>query len=287
MPILPSDSTDARLQRLADAIDASRAFPALEGRDYMRSHVAFEAASDQQDRIRTWLRTRLLADRRRSLDVASVGAGSGILDVPLIEAVSARKALTYHVVEPVEAQCEALLARAEEHLEDEQSVELSVECSSIEELVPKRSYDYVLAIHSTYYFADLEAALTKLLAMVRPDGRLLLAIAPREEMNQLAELFWASQLDQPLQFERELTDLLTPLVASLDVERIDASLSVQPEGRSVEDVASFLIQTPLEQLDAELREGVLGYLREVGGQDLDHTLEIPHPVTMLEVRPKG
>ena len=284
MPTLPSDSTEALLRPLSDAIAADREFPPLEGSEYMRSHVAFEAASDQQERIRAWLRGRLLEHPGPRVDVASVGAGSGILDVPLIEAVSAHRELRYHVVEPVEAQCEALKRRAEAQLGDDRAVDLSVECAPVEELIPSRTFDFVLAIHSTYYFADLPAALDTLLAMVRPGGRLLLGIAPREEMNRLAELFWSSQVDEPLQFEPELRALLSERVRALSVERIDARLTIAQHDHALEDVASFLIQTPLDALEPSLRAGVLDYLHAVGETRASGELEIPHPVSMIEAR---
>jgi SAM-dependent methyltransferase len=273
---IPDDST-------ASASPAE-GHPPLVGADYLRAHVAFESASDQQDRIRRWLVGRLLAAEGAGLDVASVGAGSGILDVPLIERVSASKSLRYQVFEPVAEQCEAFAARAQERLADRDRIELAIECAGIERAPDAAAFDHVLAIHSTYYFDDVEASLEKLLGMTREGGELLVAVAPREAMNRLAEPFWGPQVEDALQFDTHVIDALERLGAELEVERIDAELVLDPADPRADDVASFLIQTSVEALDADRRAAVHESIRAVSRELAGGALAVPHPVSMLAAR---
>jgi hypothetical protein len=99
---IPDDSTASA--------SPTEGHPPLAGADPLRAHVAFESASDRQDRIRRWPVERPLTAEGAGLDVAGVGAGSGILDVPPIERVSASESLRSQMFEPVAERCERVYA---------------------------------------------------------------------------------------------------------------------------------------------------------------------------------
>lgn len=276
-----SVAREALLARIAEQIECIVTIPSLDGPGYMRGHVAFESASDQQGKILDWLVRRLESDSRPELGVVSVGAGSGILDVPMLEAVCRHKRVRYTVVEPFEEQCAKFSERAS-GLTDSANLEVSIECSTLQRTDFRGQFDFVLAIHSVYYFEELEPALAKLCEMVRPDGEVVIAVAPREEMNRLSELFWRPQHDGSLWFEEDVVAALDRMKISYASERIDARLDASPGAPEWIDIASFLVQSPLRELPSELERLVLDYL-EVGGRAEGSSLAVPHPVTMLRV----
>lgn len=272
------------LAQIADQIATLGEVPAYDGTGYMRGHVAFEGASDQQGQILDWLIAFASKRAGEVFQAASVGAGSGILDVPILEAVSQAKRVDYTVFEPFEAQCDKFEKRAAHLIESRgDRLALSVECAKIEEVAPERQFDVVFSIHSIYSFEGLEQAVARLIQLTRPGGELVIAVAPLEQMNQLAEVFWQPQHEGDLGFEEQVVAALRSLGADFSEERIDAELEVSLDSEDLMDIASFLVQCPLEQCPGELKALVLEYLK-VCGRSQGRELVIPHPVQMLRVR---
>ncbi|MEO0649070.1 MAG: class I SAM-dependent methyltransferase [Planctomycetota bacterium] len=281
-----SDSPDgdqaALLAAIADRVRAHGHVPALDGPQYMAGHIAFEGSSDQQGRILRWLIERLAQEPGPSIDVLSIGAASGILDVPLLESVEAPTQVRYVVVEPFEEQCAAFEARARA-LRAKPNIDLEIRCETLAATPADRAYDLVLAIHSIYYVEDLEASLTKLRQLLRPGGELVIAVAPCEAMNQLAEIFWRPQRDGVVWFEQDVTRLLEADRVPFSLERIDAQLRMEPHGDASADIANFLVHSPLGEYGSDLSPLVLEYLERVGASKAGE-LSIPHPVSMIRVR---
>lgn len=270
------------LAHTVERIAALDEVPSYDGAGYMRGHVAFEGASDQQGQILDWLIAFATKHAGATFEAASVGAGSGILDVPMLEAVCQTKRVEYTVFEPFEAQCRKFEQRAA-HVTESDRLALSVECAKIEEVAPERQFDVVFSIHSIYSFEGLEQAVARLIQMTRPGGELVIAVAPLEQMNQLAEAFWQPQHEGDLGFEEQVVAALRSLGADFSQERIDAELQVSLECEELLDIASFLVQCPLEQCPEDLRALVLEYL-QVCGRSTARELVIPHPVQILRVR---
>lgn len=270
------------LQELSRELRKLDPVPSFDGPGYMRGHVAFEGASDQQGQILAWLIDYLKSQPGPRLEAASVGAGSGILDVPMLESVCAHKQVHYTVFEPFEAQCERFQERAAA-LCASSALELLIECKSLEQVEPGRAFDVVLAIHSIYSFQGLEEAVERLLRITRPGGELVIAVAPLEQMNQLSELFWQSHHDGALGFEEQVGRALSNLGVAHTNQRIDACLEVAMDDPGRSDIVDFLTQCPLGQCPEQIQQLVLRYLEATGDSDPSQ-LRVPHPVHMLRVR---
>jgi hypothetical protein len=248
----------------------------------MRGHVAFESSSGQQAQILAWLIDDLRATEADHLSIASVGAGSGILDVPMLLEVARVKQIDYMMLEPFAEQCAAFERHVASAL-NPGNPRVEIVQATLEELETDRRFQRVLAIHSAYYFADLALALQQLLELTASGGELTVAIAPCEAMNRLAELFWLPQQAGRVWFEEDVLRQLDVLGVEPTRERIDAHLVFDPKGPTAIDIVSFLIQSPLASLGSAERELVFAYLHEVGEMRGDQ-LAIPHPVSILRIR---
>jgi SAM-dependent methyltransferase len=254
----------------------------LSGPDYMRCHVAFENASNQQSQILHWLVDTLTNHAAPTLSIASVGAGSGILDIPLLRALCVEKTVEYTVVEPVAEQASEFARRATDAFSGT-NPSLRFLGLKLEELDTSAHHDFVLAIHSIYYMEDVGTALDRLLRMRKPDGRLIVALAPREDMNELARVFWAPQLDQRVWWDRDAEQHLRSRDKHYHPFRINAELKIPRPGESAaSDILSFLVQTRFDRLSETVQDLVTAYLRLVGNDD-GQQLAVPHPVTILTV----
>lgn len=256
--------------------------PKLTEAGYMRGHVAFEASSDQQAAILAWLTEYSCAVDAPRLAMASIGSGSGILDVPMLQGIASRRGLDYLAVEPFAEQCQAFenrLAKAT-GLGD---TRVEIVQATLEELQTERRFHRVLAVHSIYYVPELAAALSKMRELTAKGGEMMIAVAPFEDMNRLAEVFWGPQQVESICFEKDVVDAVEDFGAEMAIERIDAELIFDPEGPEAGDIISFLIQCPLEDLHPPEVEAVFSYLHEVGEERGDR-LAVPHPVSMIRLR---
>lgn len=281
-----TDSTsrgpDELRERLKSALDRRGSIPTLTGSDYMRSHVAFESASGQQSKILAWLLDDLLGAEVNDLSIASIGAGSGILDVPMLSELSRSKQVDYVMVEPFAEQCAAFEDRVAGAL-SLGNPRVEIVQAKLEEFRTNRRFSHVLAIHSVYYFLDLAAGLQQLLELTAPGGQVTIAVAPQEAMNRLAGLLWQPQRSAQIWFEEDVLNEQDALGVEVTRERIDADLVFDPKGPAATGIASFLVQCPLESLGVAERDLVFAFLHEAG-ELRGEQLAVPHPVSMLKIR---
>ncbi|MCR9244221.1 MAG: class I SAM-dependent methyltransferase [bacterium] len=276
---LSSGSPSDLLDRISQAAQSRSVVRPLSGEQYMRSHVAFESASDQQSKILRWLTDDLLASESKEFSVASIGAGSGILDVPLLRAVCQNKRVEYSAVEPFEEQCRAFEQRAAESL-DPDNPRLTIINSMLGRMPHGLQFDYVLSIHSVYYFEDLRRALEQMLALRKPGGQLTIAVAPCEAMNRLSEIFWRPQQEGNVWFQADVERELGALGMKWESARIEGALTFDKASNDATDIVSFIVQCPIDQLPEEDRDMIFSYIQMVG-EECDGRLSVPHPVSIL------
>lgn len=244
----------------------------------MEAHAAFEAASDQQPKILEWL-GRELTKSTAPATAISIGSGSGILDLPLMRRVRETRPLEYVAVEPIHAQSQQF----EERLTALERQSTRIEHGSLDSIAPQRGFDFVLAIHMLYYVEDLQQAIAKLVSLCAPGGEILIAIAPNEVMNQLASIAWGRQKATKLWFAEDVEEALRTAGLERSFERIDAFLPVSPDQEHYQDILSFLIQSPIDELPPALGAQIERTVEYLGGLDGPEQA-IAHPVSMLTVR---
>lgn len=249
----------------------------------MRTHVAFETASSQQGKILDWLVEDALRLPQDDVAFASVGAGSGILDVPLLDRLHRNKTVRYTVVEPVAAQCDRFRERAQRALGSDGPA-ISYNTKNLCDVEQDVTFDTVLSIHSIYYMDDLDGALDSLLAMRRHgSGRLVIAVAPKCAMNRLAEVFWEGQVADQVWFAPDVAGRVEERGLEFTATTIHGQLTIPAACAPVQnDILSFLIQTRFDRLPQSTRKTVSSYLEEVGERVGDRLI-VPHPVDVLTV----
>lgn len=266
------------LQQMRDQVGCIQSMPEVLDDDYMHCHTAFEKASDQQGQILDWLVDRLTAGGRSSLSILSVGAGSGILDIPLIASIARKTDLRYFVIEPIEEQCRRFGAMFYAS-QLEAKVDLRIINATLEDADIRSQFDYVLAIHSGYYMPNLGRSIGRMMDVRRPGGKLVLAVAPLEEMNLLADLFWSRQCSHRIWFAKDVEECLVQRGEDATRTRLSGTLRFAPSDSQVID---FLIQTQGNKLPQDTYALVTQYLKSVSTSPATN-LEIPHPVTLFEV----
>lgn len=269
--------------RLRVEMSSKSALPILTEERYALTHARYEAASDQRSLLQGWvvdILAPLLADRD-PVRVLGVGVGDGSVDEPLAAALAAGgRRVHYTGVEPHAGSA----IRFAERLHGLQAPTLTptVVIGNFIEHDAGRKADLVHFVHSLYYVDDLPATLDRGLAMLRPGGVLLAAIAPLRPLCVLTELLCPWRAHDPWFADDVVGDLerrglptkVEHLVAHLDVRDVLSD----PCGAG-EEVLDFLIGARSAALDSPARDLLLEYLHGISLPGRPGV--VPHPLDIV------
>lgn len=278
--------TPLPLDELRAHVGDGLALPALSPERYAHTHALYEAASDQRLRLQSWM-AEMLPPMLVDCDpvrVVGIGVGDGSVDSPLAAALAANgRSVRYTGIEPHPPSAAKFAARL--NALDAPTLTPTVVFGEFADHDAGHPADLVHFVHSLYYVADLSTALDRALAMVRPGGLLLTAIAPLQPLCVLAEMLspWTALkpwFAEDVQAELRLRGLVTrseTLVGWLDVRDV----LIDSLGRG-EAVLDFLIGARSRDLQPDARERLLDYLRDISLPGRPGLL--PHPVDLLVTR---
>ena len=257
----------------------------LGGEHYMASHEAFELASQQQAQVRHLIEReamRLVRSGVGTLRVLSIGCGSGILDFPLLGHLSGY-IKEFVAIDPNPdsiSQCK----RTYKALPD--LPPCSFVSSRFESFETEDRYDLIYCSHVLYYTKDHRAFVESMLSLLRQHGALVIAHAPREEMNALAQVFRSRQQESDF-YDEDLKRIIESLAPSPPIScRVAASIprhlfsAASPQG---ELLLEFLIQTQWSPLPLPVKRHVESYIDECALHDSTQ-LVLPHPATIFALR---
>lgn len=245
---------------------------------FLATHVAFETSSDQQSQILAHLGRFV---ERAPSSVLSIGCGSGILDAPLAQRLRAGGPLRYVGLDPNPVECGAFRERlASLDVQDE------VVVGPLETFETPERFDLVLLIHTHYYFPDVPRGLEQAARKVAPGGHLVIAAAPRAELNQLAEAFWPHPGEDGLWFSADIARYLSDREIDVEPIRIDGRLDVTScfedtdQGEAIRD---FIVQAETRHLPPSVVEEIDRELRGMARLEPDDRWTVPHPVDLYEL----
>lgn len=273
----------------------------LSDRRFDESHERFEGQSNQQAQILDWLQRFGIGQMQRhaantdtpkeTFRVLSVGCGSGILDLPLIQTLADHiktsgddRLIHYTGIDPNVVACD----RFRDEFIDRgiNSTKLSVLEETVESYDHAEPFDLTHVVHSMYYFAEPDVSLQLLIEHVAEDGELVIFQAPKGELNRLADCFWQGHVKDAIWFSDDLDEHLKETDVSFTRSRLDAEVDVTdcfdsdcPNGRLTFD---FLVQSDCENLPEPIRNRVLDHLRSIS-RVKDGKILAPHPVDVFVI----
>ena len=159
--------------------------------EYMQAHLNFRLnLTDQGDLIlsflQNWLRAHAEKNRLHLFKLASIGSGTGIIDVPLIRHLQGYCSVRYLGIEPNEYENKMAKKALSDVLSEGGAYFFTglIEELELSEHVGK--YDAIVAVHVTYYSANIKPMIRNALKMLHAEhGRLVTIVSANTPQNEL------------------------------------------------------------------------------------------------------
>lgn len=281
----------SELDDIGAAIALSAAKPvALAGKRYLDAHVAFESASTQQSQIRNLFEHLIgeVFDRKSApLRILSIGCGSGVLDIPIIEQMSDCME-SYRAVDPNAFELDrfrTVLDGVDAEASRKAALERKTAAAFFESAAPDEIFDVILCSHVLYYIDDRRGFFESAMERLAPGGAMAVAHAPFGAMNRLAQVFW-DEIEQSPFFTEDLVSLLSELSLPFEESRVEAHVPsvlfdpTAPQGRLITE---FVIQSEWESLSEEIQDAVRRFLNGAAHNAGTPGATFDHPASVFRV----
>ena len=279
------------IEAIDQAVSALGAVDPLGDEDYARCVDIFESASDQRLSLIDWISAKTIAHiPADTASILSIGCGAGLFDEKIFQAAkSATGALHYLGIDPNQGALIAFQSRLSALASPQDRVETLAEPFGARPLAAH--FDLILMIQSLYYFDDRPGAISAAIAQLHPGGQLIIAMAPDEALNVVANLIWQTQMDRDSWFSHNVREHFQTSNLDVDVVRLSSRLTL-PRGFDLQDdatrdILNFIIQTDIGALPGPLAKQILAFLESCTIIDNGVT-HLPHPVDLWRfIKPKA
>ena len=265
----------------AEAVELPAGARPLSGKFYVQAQEVFRRATDQNDRMleATLQITRGTTDMR----MLSVGSGSGLYELPFLEALRAAGTppRRFVGVDPnrraVQKLDRALQRRFAGRLDFE------VRAETFQKFEARERFDLVAFNHTFEYLkGDHRRWIRKAFRMVDRNGLVLIFSPLRGGINSLYSAFARTLYDHAVVFADDLHRLLAEIELVYRVQRVEAvcdisALAGGPENPDFYPLLSFLTQIDCRDIAQKDLSGIADCflsLREPGDPTISHPAEL-------------
>ena len=273
------------LERIATEIADLPALDELEQDYFVHSLDAFNRQTDQVALLRNWLVDYLKASKTTRLAMLSVGCGNGSFDLSILHRVADDYAhVDYVGLDPSDAALTIFKRAATEA--ELKNVNFEFIPAALGEAMLPSTITFAVAAQSMLYVPEIEDALHVLMGALQPGGKLLIANAPLDALNQLSNIIWRKQWGHKANYSEDIQAALTALGCSHQTHQLQARLDVtnivEASNADAEAVIDFILQARMHAFPPHTQHDIISYLRSIASQESKRWL-LPHPIDVIEV----
>lgn len=166
-------------------------------------------------------------------------------------------------------------------------IKVSVSTCQFEDYKTDQDFDVIHFAHCLYYFEKLLPSLQKAIQLLKPDGCLLVLLAPLESLNALADRLWRKQWSRSAWYSHDVMTTVSELGTVLQHERINAWIDItsclNANDKRGQAILDFIAQIDTSRLTANFQELLCEYLYTITERHSDRYLA-PHPVDAFIVQ---
>ena len=272
------------IDEIDQAVTALGKINPLSHEDYARSLDIFEAASDQRLSLVDWIGAKAVSQLPKdNTSILSIGCGAGLFDEKIFQAAKTLSdAVHYFGIDPNQGALADFQSRLSSQAGARDKIQTLAEPFGARSLDQK--FDLILMIQSLYYFDDRPGAIDAAMERLNPGGQLVIAIAPDEALNVVANLMWQNQMDRSSWFSHNVRDHFAQRSLTVDIIRLPSRLTLPKAFDRADDmtldILNFIIQTDINALPESLSRQILAFLESCTIIDNGVT-HLPHPVDLF------
>ncbi len=261
--------------------DVLKECPPLEGERYKDGQLIFRRSSNQQQLMLEWLERNFVSQPgSEPIRFLSIGAGTGIFDTQLIQEFLKRdRQIQYEGIDP-NVEVLRLLEASLRPLEGAK-LEASVILSDFESFQTPKRFNFILLVHTHYFFFDLRQSLQKAWDLLEEGGSIVLYSALDIFLSQFFNVTFESNFGHPPWLSHHVQEALNGLNIPFRSESIYAELDISAcfgaDAKAAHDLLAFIIHADVTDkpgvdiLLSCLKENAV---RENGRYLLPHTVDV-------------
>jgi SAM-dependent methyltransferase len=180
----------------------------------------------------------------------SIGAGTGIFDVPILQQLLRRNLhVRYEGIDPNQDVLR-LLGESLRPLAC-RNLKASISLSGFESYSSQEKFNFILLVHTHYFFYDLRKNLQKAWNLVEDGGNIVLYSALDVFLSQFFKVTFQNNYGHPPWLSHQVQEALTALNIPFRREPIRATLDVSgcfcDDQNTVNDLLSFIVHADASQ----------------------------------------
>jgi SAM-dependent methyltransferase len=261
--------------------DALKLCPPLEGDRYRDGQLLFRRSSNQQALMLGWLEENFVPRLGpETIRFLSIGAGTGIFDEQLIQAFLRRNLrIQYEGLDPNPAVLNLLKNNLKPLTGEKLTVNILL--SDFESYEAIKKFNFILLVHTHYFFLDLRQNLQKAWDLLEEGGTLILYSALDIFLSQFFNVTFQSNFGHPPWLSHHVQKALKTLGVPFRRESINAELDISAcfdhDEKAANDLLSFVIHADTTNISGKdvlltcLKENAV---YENGRYLLPHTVDV-------------
>ena len=261
--------------------DVLKSCPPLEGERYKDGQLLFRQSSNQQTLMLGWLKERFVAQLKPgTIRFLSIGAGTGIFDKQLIQEFLRRDLrVQYEGLDPNEEVLHLLESSLRPLAGEKLSVNILL--SDFESYEPSKKFNFILLVHTHYFFYDLCQNLQKAWNLLEEGGNIVLYSALDIFLSQFFNVTFQSNFGHPPWLSHHVQEALKTLNILFRSESLHAVLDISAcfgdDEKAANDLLSFIIHADVTNVSG--KDVLLACLKknarhENGRYLLPHTVDV-------------
>ena len=243
--------------------------PPLSDLQYAECFNAFKQISNEWTAIEEWMNEKFIPalGDRSSLDILSVGSGTGDFDVALMRLLCAKvPAISYVALDPNREHNRRFQERFEKSGLD--TVSLEILPSVFRDDCVAGTFDVILMSHCLYYVEERKQAIRIALSQLNPGGSLLIFHQTPMGINEIQRTFMGQvKGDLKEHFSsRDIMEMFNELGVGFSFDVIISDLDVTDCITGNQQgclLLNFFLESKLDDIDEFMRKKIVGTMKEI------------------------
>lgn len=269
----------------------------FEDRGYMDAHIAFRKECTNQGALMLEYLTQIISAQLRTKQgpshMLSVGSGTGLMDAPLLAAIRQQHEVSYLGIEPNTHEVYMAHTLFTQHCGSTDQINFHNGIIETMPMEPRPDADVAIAVHVTYYSADVKPMISRTLECLQArSGTLYMCVSRTGGPMQLFSDAVARLHGYRPYLSEDVLGLLTELDCDVSTHSLEATIDIArflnaPDHANTKRFLDFWMHADVGSLSTNMRSMLLDKLTRHSQRSEEGAIRLSHMVEVLEIRHKS